>query len=286
MVKYIKTAYNARIETIEIRKNKMSSQKNWEEVLKQIHIMVSECPKVKGEQDKVVMDKTVLFNYLNEVSQCFYDMLDEFKLTTQQRKEAKYQMRKEYDTTVKSAETAAEDVYSASMLYTAEAITRLVKVIDASKRDMDQVAQELQQRMQQEKENLRANQKELQDVLFNMKDNNLYMGLISERRREIQKEKERMEKEKEIAFSGTRTAAYPAPEIKINKEYFEKMGLNEDGTPKPMEEKGTEAPEIKVDLNSNYFKWKRAQEKAELEKTESILEVLESRIEKEASEVE
>ncbi|SFQ20494.1 hypothetical protein SAMN02910358_01092 [Lachnospiraceae bacterium XBB1006] len=250
----------------------MSAENNWEKVLKRIHVMISECPKVRGEQDKVVMDKQVLFEYLNLMSQCFYDMLDEYKLTVQQKKEAKYQMRKEYDNAVKNAESAAEDVYSASVMYTDEAITRLVRIVEQSKRSMEQISLEFQNKLQDEKNLLRANQKELQDVLFEMRDDQMYLSLINERRREIQEQKERLEKDKEAAYSGSMAAAYPKPEIKINKEYFEKMGLNEDGTPKPVEEKKVEAPEIKVDTNSNYFKWKAAQKTAQKTMQETELE--------------
>ncbi|MBE5906877.1 MAG: hypothetical protein E7277_08875 [Lachnospiraceae bacterium] len=251
----------------------MSAENNWEKVLKQIHVMVSECPKVRGEQDKVVMDKQVLFEYLNQMSQCFYDMLDEYKLTVQQKKEAKYQMRKEYDTAVKQAETAAEDVYSASVMYTDEAITRLVRIVEQSKRSVEQIALEFQNKMQEETNSLRMNQKELQDVLFEMRDDQMYLSLINDRRREIQEQKDRLEKDKELAYSGMNAPSYPKPEIKINKEYFAKMGLNEDGTPKPIEEKKVEAPEIKVNTNSNYFKWKAAQQETKSTEEEQDLDL-------------
>lgn len=236
----------------------MSAQNNLEQVLKKIHIMVSESPRLKGDMDKVVIDKNVLFAHLDELSRSFYDMLDEFELSKQKKKEAEYQMKKRYDTTVENAYDKAEDVYSASMMYTDEAITRLVRLLEKSEQSVEMLYSDLERKLQREKDQIRANQKELQNQLFEMKDSNLYMNLINQRRREIEKEKEELEKaKKQMDFASA--PSYPKPEIKINKQYFEQMGLNEDGTPKVEEEKKPEAPEVKVNLNSNYFKWKKKQ---------------------------
>ena len=237
----------------------MSAQNNLEKILKEIHILVSECPTLKGDPNQVVIDKTVLFSKLNDLSQCFYDMLDEFELTRQQKKEARYQLKQEYEKTLDNATAKAEDVYSASVLYTDEAITRLVRILDQSEKSVEQLYVDFEKKLRAEQDRIRINQKELQDILFELRDSNLYLNLLNERRRQIQQEKEKLEKEKAMAPS-LNTAAFPKPEIKINKQYFEQMGLNEDGTPKVKEEKKADKPEIKVDTNSNYFKWKKAQQ--------------------------
>ncbi len=242
----------------------MSAQNNFEKTLKDVHVMVSECPKLKGDANMVVLDKTVLFSKLNDISQCFYDMLDEFELTKQKKKEAEYQIKDQYIKTVESAESKAEDVYSASVLYTDEAITRLVRLLEASEKSVELLFVDFEKKLQREKDSIRANQKELQDLLFEMKDDNLYINILGERRRQIELEQERQGKRKQTT-SYSQDPIYPKPEIKINKQYFEQMGLNEDGTPKIKEEIKAEAPEIKVDMNSNYFKWKQAQEAKDTE---------------------
>lgn len=240
----------------------MSAQNNLEQVLKKIHIMISESPRLKGDMDKVVIDKNVLFAHLDELSRSFYDMLDEFELTKQKKKEAEYQMKQKYEQTVENAYDKAEDVYSASVLYTDEAITRIVRLIEKSEKSVEMLYTDLEHKLQREKDQIRANQKELQNQLFEMKDSNLYLNILNERRRQIEKEKAELEKaKKQMDFAAA--PAYPKPEIKINKQYFEQMGLNEDGTAKEMEEKKPETPEVKVNLNSNYFKWKKGKEKGE-----------------------
>ena len=239
----------------------MSVQNNFEKTLKEIHVMISECPKLKGEPDKVVIDKNVLFSQLNEISQCFYDMLDDFELTKQQKKEAVYQIKNQYEKTVEDAESKAQDVYSASVLYTDEAISRLTRLIESSEKSIELLYVDFEKKLRREKDAIRANQKELEDVLFEMRDNNMYLNLLGERRRQMELEQEQTGKTAPKIFSSD--PIYPQPEIKINKQYFEQMGLNEDGTPKIKEEVKVETPEIKVNTNSNYFKWKKEQEAKE-----------------------
>ncbi|MGN0170974.1 MAG: hypothetical protein ACI39H_09485 [Lachnospiraceae bacterium] len=241
----------------------MSAQNNLEKILKEIHIMVSECPTLKGDPNQVVLDKTVLFSKLNDVSKCFYDMLDEFELSSMQKKEARYQLKKEYEKTMDDATAKAEDVYSASVLYTDEAITRLIRILNQSEKSVEQLYVDFEKKLRTQQDQIRANQKELQDILFDLRDSNLYLNLLNDRRRIIEQEQEKKKKEEVSGYHSPQTAVFPKPEIKINKQYFEQMGLNEDGTPKIKEEKKTEKPEIKVDTNSNYFKWKMSQQKKE-----------------------
>lgn len=240
----------------------MSAQNNLEKILKEIHVMVAECPKLKGDMDKVVMDKNVLFAHLDRVSQCFYDMLDEFELTKQKKKEAEYQLKQKYEQMIEEANTQADDVYSASVLYTDEAITRLVRLLDDSEKSVELLYWDFEKKLIQERDRIRQNQKELQDILFELKDSNTYLGLMNERRRILKEQAEELKKHKENTSYAPYAPTYPAPEIKINKKYFEQMGLNEDGTPKAKEEKKAEPIEVKIDMNSNYFKWKNSKNQA------------------------
>ena len=250
----------------------MSAQGNYEKILKDIHLKVAECPKIKGEPDKIVIDKRVLFQDIDRISQCFYDLMDEFELTKSHKEEAKYQIHKQYNETVEQAEKTAEDVYSASMLYTDEAITRITRIIENSEKELELMYVGLERELQREVDRLRNNQKELQDQLFDMKDSNLYLDIITNRKKQIRKDMEEAEAARRNAMAKS-PVVKNTPEIRINKAYFELMGLNEDGTPKAKEVKAIEAPEIKVDVNSNYFKWKKKQEEEKNGATEEKKEV-------------
>lgn len=237
----------------------MSTQNNLEQILKGIHLMISECPKIKGDPDRVVIDKNRLFVELDRVSQCMYDMLDEYGLTKSKKEEAQYQINRQYEETMKKANSTAEDVYSASVLYTDEAITRLVRILDENQRKMESIYHEMGKSIQHEKDKLRKNQRELQDTLFEMKDSNLYLNILNDRRVQLENEKENKERQN----LGKTIVMNPGQklDIKVNEKLIEQMGLNTDGSVKPEKEPTIAKPEVKVDTESNYFKWKKEQEK-------------------------
>lgn len=237
----------------------MNSQNNLEQTIKKIHLMIAECPRVKGSPDKIVVDKNELFEHLEEVSQCLYDMLDEYKLTSEHKNEQLRMIKEEEKKMVESATQKVEDIYAASNLYTDHAVGQLIRVLEESQKSFDLLYAEFGKRMAEEKKRLRGNQKELENQLFEMRDSNLYMNVLSDFRRQTENA---YEKSKKTMSKPKIENNYPEPEIKINQAYFEQMGLNPDGTKKEelREKETTEAPEIIVNTNSNYFKWKNGEE--------------------------
>lgn len=240
----------------------MSTQNNLEEIIKKIHLMISSNPHVKGDPNRVVIDKNELFSYLEDISRCMYDMLDEYKLTKEQKNEQLRHIKDEEKRMVESATRTVEDMYSASALYTDSAIGRLVKILEESQRSFDHIYADFNKRMAEEKANLRGNQKVLEEQLFDMKDSGFYMNLLEDSRRRLEQEKAENQKVfAKMEHSGE--GNYPAPEIKINQAYFDQMGLNPDGTKKEdpaPESAGT--PEVVVNLDANYFKWKNSEKSA------------------------
>ena len=239
----------------------MNTQNNLEEIIKKIHLMVSVSPHVKGDADRVVINKNELFGYLEDISRCMFDMLDEYKLTKEQKNEQLRHMKEEEKKMVESAQKTVEDMYSASALYTDGAIGRLVKILEESQRSFDGLYADFNKKMAEEKSRLRGNQKVLEEQLFEMKDSNFYINLLADARQKMEKEQEENQKAFAAVSRGTQTN-YPEPEIKINQAYFDQMGLNLDGTKKVdvQEAEGATQPEVVVNLDSNYFKWKKGQE--------------------------
>ena len=99
---------------------------------------------------------------------------------------------------------------------------------------------------------------ELKSLLQDLKDTDKYMGIIEERNKKIAKEKKWKEED-------TESSPYAAvkPEIKINRDYFEQQGISFEEPEEEQPEEKTEkaAPEISVNLDSEYFKWKEQEGK-------------------------
>lgn len=135
--------------------------------------------------------------------------------------------------------------------------------------------------LEERKDTVRENQLELEGQLHDLADTKKYLQIIEERNKELEKERQ---KKKSWTKTEKKKSPYPEPEIKINKEYFIQNGI-------PLEEEGEEvsdtkeeteaalgqavselmkdqekeselpkeAPEIKVNLDAEYFKWKQQQ---------------------------
>ena len=110
--------------------------------------------------------------------------------------------------------------------------------------------------MKNQKVVIRENQSELKSQLQDMVDTEKYLKLIEERNHELEKEREKEKKEPREE----KKSSYQAikPEIRINPEYFKKAGIPlEDEEPEEDAVEGKkEIPEVTVDLDAEYFKWK------------------------------
>ena len=90
-------------------------------------------------------------------------------------------------------------------------------------------------------------------------DTEKYLKLIEDRNREIKRKKDNdrpIEERERNIYANRQT------EIKINQEYFEKMGipLDEDQVEDVEETTSKAQVDIKVDLDADYFQWKEGKE--------------------------
>lgn len=250
----------------------MGAQDNTEQVLRDIHILLS-----KGEmydENRVILDKKVILNLLKRLNGCIYELMEEYEMTQSAKDAAERELRKLRDHIVSDANRKAEDVYAASVLYTDEALYRVQDIMKEAAASMSAVYEKLCADMKQEQDIVRRDQSELKGHLQDLADTKKYLMLIEERNKQLRKEKEEEKDEpKEPSVY-----AEIKPEIKINAAYFEKMGiLLEEQAEKEVQEVNEEdkkvvTPEIKINLDAEYFKWKDSnagtEEKKEDEKEE------------------
>lgn len=242
----------------------MSTQDNLERILRQMHVLISKGETFENSKDKVVIKKQDMLDLLKDLNICVYHMMEEYEMTQQSHDQAEREAKKLGEKIVKNAEKQAEDVYAASVLYTNEALDYVQKIMQDATDSMEEAFTMMRYEMEKRKSVVKENQLELEGHLHDLADTNKYMQLIQERNREIEKEKtkEKIGKKK----SGRREGAYPKPEIKINKDYFIQNGIpleenEESGENEEKEEQSVEKPEIKVNLDAEYFKWKKGQKK-------------------------
>ena len=242
----------------------MNTQDKLERVLRDIHVLISRSELYDKSGEKIIVEKKKMFEHLNQLNTCIYEMMEEYEVTQQSRDKAEREAKKRGDKIVWNATRNAEDVYAASVLYTDEALSRAQDIIKDATDSVKELLKKTEEEMKHRKEIIRENQSELKSQLQDMVDTQKYLQIIEDRNKEMEKEKKdktegkdesKLERQREKSRYEDRKT-----EIKVNSDYFEKIGqaLTAEVEEIEPEIKKEEAPKIQVDLDAEYFKWKKA----------------------------
>lgn len=242
----------------------MSVQDKTEQVLRDIHILLSQSEVYDKETSRVIVNKKEILILLQSLNACIYELMEEHEMTEQSRAAAEREFRRKSGEIISDANRMAEDVYAGSVLYTDEALHRLQDIMQDAADSVKQIYEKMNAELQKQKAVVYRDQSELKSHLEGLHDTNKYLKLIEERNKQIEKERAKA-KDEEVQPS---VYAAVKPEIKINAEYFEKAGISPaEDIPEevPEEKKEPVTAEVKVNLDSEYFKWKEESGEAEPE---------------------
>lgn len=240
----------------------MSAQDNIEKVLRNVHVLLSKSEPYAKEPTKVILDKQEMLDLLSQLNKAIYDIMDEYELTKQSRDRAEREFKKQGDEIVWNASRKAEDIYAASVMYTDEALNRIQDIMRQTEASIAEIYTDMNRQLKEQEQLIKTNQLELKSTLQDLVDTEKYLRLIEDRNKEIKKDKEqgKSPEERESNIYANRQT-----EIKINQEYFEKMGISLDDV---VEEDTNAEVDISVDLDADYFKWKEDNEANSSEKKE------------------
>lgn len=254
----------------------MSPQDKVERVLKDMHIFFSKCESYQGKPDKVVVDRRQFLELLDRLNKGIFEMMDTYEHTRESRARAELAFENKGKEMIADAEQKAEDVYAASVIYTANMLGEVQRLIDQANDSINDVFVQFKRELRGKKEVVRSNELELESQLHDLADSKTYRDMLAEVRREQRKQhriedlhKMQIEAENPSGQGRIYTPAVNA-DVKVNEEYFEKQGISAENAksgyipaPAPL---ANEKPEVKVNLESEYFKRKAAAEKAEKER--------------------
>lgn len=249
----------------------MSPQDKVERVLKEIHVTFSKSEMYNGQPDKVIIDRKKFLGLLDRLNQGIYDMMDQYEQTRQSRNNAERAFRKKGDEIIEAANANADDVYAASVIYTADMIGAIRDLMDQTNDSMNDLFMEFRKALREQKDKLQAHENELQGQLADMADTKKYLSIIDDINRQRARKNRDLEAEKEAGAQYAKSMLYippSEPDIKINEQYFENAGVKR---PEEMlrEAAPVEKPDIKVNTNAAYFKWKASQQGQEQPETEA-----------------
>lgn len=244
----------------------MKTQEKVENALRQIHVLFARSESMPGEDNKIIVDKNALFKALEEINRCMYDMMDEYEITAQSHERAIRKTREQGDKLIDESTRVAEDIYSAAILYTDEALGGIFDSINKTKAQMAQLVQQLSDGLDAKMKTVLEDHNELKEQLMEMSESDKYIKLIEQENKKRRPDS-KMSVETEVyehrdpytpmsfdtawRSEPVRIMA-PTPEIKVDPAYAEEAMLDEF-------EEGVvtnSMPEVKVNLDSAYFKMK------------------------------
>mgnify|MGYP007099695484 CR=1 FL=1 len=209
----------------------MSAQDKIERILKQIHVLLSEGKSLSGSPDKVIVDRNDVFPILEELNLAINDMMEEYEVTAQARELAERRSEKKGEEMVERVTRQAEDVYAASLIYTDDALNKVHHLITEAMVSSGRILSQLAENLESEQRKVKEDQLELREQLQDFKDSKKYMAMMEECNREREKQKkEPKTQDKKIQNEAKHYGMKVKPEIKVNPAYFERRGLNPDGT--------------------------------------------------------
>lgn len=237
----------------------MSAQDNTEKILRSLHVLLSKSEPYTKEPSKVIVDKQEMLDLLSQLNKAMYDIMDEYELTKQSRDRAEREFQKKGDEIVWNASRKAEDVYAASVMYTDEALNRVQDIMKEADNAIAEIYSKMNFELKEQEKLMKHNQLELKSTLQDLVDTEKYLKLIEERNKELRRQKESgkpVEERERNIYANRQT------EIKINQEYFDKIGISidEETHDESEEVKDTPSVDIKVDLDADYFQWKEGKE--------------------------
>lgn len=99
-----------------------------------------------GHPDKVIIDRKKFLGLLDRLNQGIYDMMDQYEQTRQSRNNAERAFRKKGDEIIEAANANAEDVYAASVIYTADMIGAIRDLMDQTNDSMNDLFMQFKKR--------------------------------------------------------------------------------------------------------------------------------------------
>ncbi len=231
----------------------MGAQDRTEKVLREMHVQFSKAQPYQGSAKNVIVDKNAMMDLIKELNECMYEMMEEYELTVKSRDKANREMQKQGDDIVFDATRKAEDIYAASIMYTDNALDNIQDIIDKSQESVAKIYEDAIKKIKEEKRGVKTNQLELKSHLNDLIDTQKYLRLIDEENMRIKKAKaEGSEEEFDVV-----APKYAAPEIRIDKEYFAKAGIEFE---EDLDQPGNDIQDSTIssdDLDAEYFKWKQ-----------------------------
>lgn len=255
----------------------MNPQETIEQILREIHVTFSEGEPVASSPGMVIVDQKKIADLLDQLNQA----MDEWLQSGKSGNEAELAAKKRGEQMMEKAQTRAEDIYAASILYSDNMVGKLRSLLDEADDSVNDMIRGFRKELHRERNLLQNHETQLHAQLAELSDTGKYLKVIEQINHEKEQEDRSLEEErrrgKEFASqlkgsSSERIYIPPsAAKVRGSEESYETAKEQEpdDIIDFDLEEPEKTRPDIKVNKDAAYFQWKKEQEAAAAEASES-----------------
>ena len=158
----------------------MTPREKAEIAIQDIREHLAGCRQSPVDPNLILADRRDFANHIDRVEKILQDVLNEYESILEQRGELERAARRESEQIISSAESRADDVYAASIVYTDNMIGTLQTIIDDTNDSLNGVIRRFRKEMRRQKDLLKKNEIELQAELLQLKENKKYLQMIEE----------------------------------------------------------------------------------------------------------
>ena len=167
-----------------------------EQILRRIHILFSKCETYgKESDDKIIVPKKEVFRLLEKLNYAVVRLMDEYEGTQESRERGIKNFYEEGEKIKADAQSGADDVYAASLIYTDNMLEELNDVLASAKEELWEQYARMAQRLDRQAKVLSEDQEEIQQQLGAMAQGGKYLKLIEHENERLKREQERAQME-------------------------------------------------------------------------------------------
>ncbi len=223
-----------------------------------MHNMFAKSLEIDAMPDKMVVNRSEFMGLLDELTKGMYELMEQYEQTQQARMAAERSFRRAGQEIIDQANASAEDIYAASILYTADTIGKIRAVMDQTNDAMNDLFAQFRRDMRDQRDLLRTHESELQSELSDLADTRKYLGVLRDINREQERRNRDLEAEREIGNQYAQNLFHAA----VSSAEMPQTGTaSVPGTPGRVKRPAASAEEAEVTVNADapYFKWKAQQ---------------------------
>lgn len=194
-----------------------------EQIMREIHILFAKAEKLPENQNKIIVDKQIMFQLLERLSHEVYETMDRFEETKVSRQRAKKKREEEEKEALERVSKSAEEIYAASILYSDDTLDELKKTVEDAEEKLKHTYKQMERQMKGYLSYIEENKRELHEQLDQMAQRRLYLQILEEK--ENLKSKEELPKEENMGIFPSEDRAdseeepiEQAEELSLNKE--------------------------------------------------------------------